>query len=99
MFQHPLFIPVAVGVVIAGVIFLIVSYRREAKPAETPPQPSPVGWQVQCPKCNRWKQLQPVRRELLEEQEINILPGTQHRYIHEYKCPFCGHTWYERYTG
>lgn len=99
MFQHPLFLPVAVGIVIVGVIFLIVSYRREAKPVETPPTPPASGWQVQCPKCSRWKKMQPTRREALDVQEISILPGTQNHFIHEYKCPFCGHTWYERYTG
>jgi ssDNA-binding Zn-finger/Zn-ribbon topoisomerase 1 len=101
MFHHPLFMPIAVGIVIAGVIYLVVSYQREAKAksAEMPPEPQIPGWQVQCPKCRRWKKLEPVRREALEVQKISILPGTQNHFIHEYKCPFCGHTWHERYTG
>ncbi|MCC6604622.1 MAG: hypothetical protein IT327_15540 [Anaerolineae bacterium] len=99
MLHHPLFIPIAVGVIIAGALYLIVSYRRGANLPETQPKPPTPGWQVQCPKCSRWKKMEPVRREALEAQKISILPGTQNHFIHEYKCPFCGHTWHERYSG
>ena len=102
MFEHPLFLPIALFVIVAGLFYLVVTSRKDSSKPEQEGENQTERWQVQCPSCKRWKKMQPVRRaELLDEvaaPDRVVLPGTHHRFLHEYKCKFCGHTWHEHYS-
>jgi hypothetical protein len=101
MFENPLFLPLALGVIVLGMYYLTVTRRSAASNDENRDENGLPLWQVQCPNCQRWKKMRPIRREeLLDEAEAlkrSVLHGTQHRFLHEYKCRFCGHIWQEHY--
>lgn len=103
MLENPLFLPVALGVIVLGIFYLIVTSRNATSNPDQEEEKRPRRWQVQCPKCQRWKKMQPIRREeLLDEVEAlkrSVLPGTEYRFLHEYKCKFCGHIWQERHSA
>ena len=94
MFEDPLFLPVVLGVIVLGIFYLIVTGQDGTANDESSAEQGTRRWQVQCPKCQRWKKMQPIRREeLLDEVEAlkrSGLPGTEYRFLHEYKCKFCG---------
>ncbi|MAT97160.1 MAG: hypothetical protein CL608_08460 [Anaerolineaceae bacterium] len=102
MFENPLVLPIAVGVIVLGIFYLTVTRRSAAADAGNGVEKGAPGWQVQCPNCRRWKKMQPIRREkLLNVQEAlqrKILSGPHPRFLHEYKCQFCGHIWQENYS-
>lgn len=101
MFDHPLFLPVALGVIILGLFYLFIDQQASSGAAPNA-EKQPDRWQMQCPKCQRWKKMQPIRREkVLDEQEAlqrRLLPGPRPRFLYEYKCDFCGHIWQEHYS-
>ncbi len=102
MFENPVVLPVALVVIALGVFYLIVTSRNAVSSDENEGENKVRDWQVQCPHCQRWKKMQPIRREkLLDEQEAlqrRIMPGPRPRFLHEYKCQFCGHIWQEQYS-
>lgn len=102
MFENPLFLPIALGVIVLGFYYLTVTRRSAAANNENGDEKESPGWQVQCPNCRRWKKMQPIRREkLLNEQEAlqrRLISGPRPRFLHEYKCRFCGHSWQENYS-
>ncbi len=101
MFENPWVLPIVLGVIVLGIFYLIVTSRNDAAGDENRDEKEPQRWQVQCPNCQRWKKMEPIRREkLLDEVEAlkrSVLHGTQHHFLHEYKCRFCGHIWQEHY--
>lgn len=54
-------------------------------------------WEVQCPQCGRWKEMAPRRTERLDPPAPSPQPGMQVAFANDYKCPFCGHRWREKY--
>lgn len=103
MFENPLVLPAVLILIALGVFYLIVTRESGAFDPEKEDESEPQSWQVQCPNCRRWKKMQPIRREkLLNEQEAlqrRLLPGSRPRFLHEYKCSFCGHIWQENYSA
>ena len=103
MFENPLVLPLLLGVIVLGVFYLIVTGRNAAPADEGKDESGLPHLPVQCPKCQRWKKMPPIRREpLLDEVEaikLSVLPIAQHHFLHEYKCRFCGHAWLEHYSA
>lgn len=101
MFEQSLVLPIALGVIVVGLFYLIVSHWYGAAEQNNEGEQLEPKRQVQCPNCQRWKKMQPIRQEdPLDEvdlEKVILLPGRQHRVLHEYKCPFCGHIWQEQY--
>lgn len=99
MFENSFILPVVLAVIVLGVFYLIVTGRNVTSQDENGQRRQ----QVQCPECQRWKKMQPIRREdLLDEVEAlkrSVLSSTQPRFLHEYKCKFCGHVWQEHYSA
>ena len=102
MFENPSVLPVILGIIALGVFYLIVIDRNAPSNDENESENKVRDWQVQCPNCQRWKKMPPIRREkLLNEQEARqrrLLSGPRARFLHEYKCQFCGHIWQENYS-
>ncbi len=103
MFDNPLFLPIVLGIIALGVFYLIVTSQNQKTAASNDEDEAGVRhWQVQCPSCRRWKKMKPIRREkLLDEQEAlqrRLISGPRPRFLHEYKCRYCGHIWQETYS-
>lgn len=102
MFDNPLFLPVVLGVIALGLFYLVVTSQNTTADDDTADEKGEQRWQVQCPNCQRWKKMQPIRREkLLDEQEAlqrRLISGPRPRFLNEYKCRFCGHIWQETYS-
>lgn len=102
MFDNPLVLPVILGLIALGIFYLIATSQNNASGEETADEETVRRWQVQCPNCRRWKKMPPIRREkLLNVQEAlqrKVLSGPHPRFLHEYKCQFCGHIWQENYS-
>jgi hypothetical protein len=102
MFDNPLVLPVILGVIALGIFYLIVTSQNDGPGEKTKDEKDARSWQVQCPSCRRWKKMPPIRREkLLNEQEAlqrKLISGPRPRFLHAYKCQFCGHIWQENYS-
>ena len=100
MFHSYWFLPVTIGLIIVGIIYLVVTNQGPVLDEEGGADDPLREWEVQCPKCSRWKTMKPINcfaPNLLNNPDASSLLGTQNRILNEYKCPFCGHTWLERY--
>lgn len=76
---------------VAAVWIITLSSRRS-------PETDPVRrWEVQCPRCNRWKEMTPQRSKRLDPPDPSLQPGMQVAFANSYKCPYCGHRWQEKY--
>ncbi len=102
MFENPVVLPAVLILVALGVFYLIATGRHALPEPEKKDEKGPPRRQVQCPSCQRWKKMRPIRREeLLDEVEAlkrSVLLTTPPRFLYEYKCQFCGHLWQEQYS-
>ena len=101
MFENPFILQIVLGMIGLGVFYLVATRRTVVSTDENRDESELPGKQVQCPNCQRWKKMGPIRREeLLDEVEAlkrSVLHNPQHRFLYEYRCRFCGHVWQEHY--
>lgn len=99
MFDIPWLLPVVLILIALGIFFLIVTNQDSAFNSVSEEK----ALQVQCPSCDRWEMMEPIHSQELIDQpdnlESNVLPGKHPRFLNEYKCKFCGHSWQERYAA
>jgi DNA-directed RNA polymerase subunit RPC12/RpoP len=102
MFESDWLIPAAMLVIVVCEIYVIIRKRREKMAAASPTTDEPhKKHSVQCPQCQRWKELEPIdsnHEQVIAENPQAGAQRDQTQYSNSYKCPFCGHRWQEEYT-
>ena len=103
MIQSPAVLIFALLVIVFCVSYLMVSSAGAAQKKRLQENDSQIE-PVQCPKCQRWKALDPVETQTSSGQRTDSAtgayhPGTTHFLTHSYKCAFCGHRWQEEFES
>ena len=103
MIQSPVVLIFAVLVIVFGVSYLMTVASGEAQKKRLQEQDAQIE-PVQCPKCQRWKALDPLETQTRSGQRVDSAtgayhPGTTHFLTHSYKCAFCGHRWQEEFES
>lgn len=102
LFTSPAAIIISILVICLGATYLFIAWQSERARQVLEKEKLPVA--VQCPKCERWKEMHPIKTKSSQEKRLNLTsaepkPQIWHIKTHFHKCPFCGHQWEEHYES
>lgn len=99
--QSPLVIVLALIVIAICITYLAISSQGERVKERLMEIEQAID-PIQCPKCDRWKEMPPISSETTVGPRLDQATGASSvnkfkKTTKLYKCRFCGHTWEENF--